>query len=87
MATRSPFLLPSPSFLPHPNPTHSPLPLTPTFVRIAIDGAVSRRKRTSIAARAVSLESMEEVQAVNIADDVTQVELFPHICQFILLHR
>ncbi|KAF3330641.1 cysteine synthase-like isoform X1 [Carex littledalei] len=73
MATRSPFLLPSPSFLPHPNPTRSPLSIAPTFVKISNNGAISRSKSTSFAARAASLESMEEVQAVNIADDVTQL--------------
>ncbi|KAJ4750995.1 Cysteine synthase [Rhynchospora pubera] len=73
MAIRSPPLLSSPSFLHHSNPTRFPLSLAPSFVHVATNNPVSRNRSISIAARAASLEGIEEVQAVNIADDVTQL--------------
>jgi hypothetical protein len=79
MATRSPYLLSPSYFRTHPNLTRSPLSLALSSVQVATNGAVSRSKRISITARAASLERIEEVQAVNIADDVTQVGMFLHI--------
>jgi hypothetical protein len=79
MATRSPSLLSSPYFRTHPNLSLSPLSVALSSLQVATNGAASRSTRISITARAASLERIEEVQAVNIADDVTQVGMFFHI--------